>query len=122
MPLPEAGETPTAKCIVSTKRKQYPTIPDAELLAEIGKRVCNRRAYLKAFQDPDPDFDPDRDIYNYSFMKNYAAEPTPREVGDKGWLGELQPIRTDMESAGKGLKQMLDTLEFVDVEIEPDDG
>jgi hypothetical protein len=31
-------------------------------------------------------------------------------------------MRTDMESDGKGLEQMLDTVEFIDVEIEPDDG
>ena len=122
LPLPGAGKTPTAKCVVSTKRKQYDTIPDAELLAEIGKRVCNTRTYLTVFKEADLDFDPDKDIFNYSVMKNYSAEPTPREVGDKGWLDEPQPMRTDMESDGKGLEQMLDTVEFIDVEIEPDDG
>jgi hypothetical protein len=122
LPLPVAGNTPTAKCVVSTKRKQYDTIPDAELLTEIGKRVCNTRTYLTAFQKADPDFDPDNDIFNYSVMKDYSAEPTPREVGDKGWLDKLQPMRTDMESDGKGLKQMPDTVEFIDVEIKPDNG
>lgn len=122
LPLPGAGKTPTAQCVVSTKRKQYETIPDAELLVEIGKRVCNTRAYLKAFQEADVNFDPDGDIFNYSVMKSYRTEPTPREVGDKGWLDKVQPMRTDMESAGKGLERMPDTVEFVDVEIEPDDG
>ncbi len=107
---------------MSTKRKQYDTIPDAELLSEIGKRVCNRRSYLKAFKEADPDFNPDEGIFNYSVMKEYSAEPTPREVGDKGWLDEFQPLRTDMESDGKGLEQIPDTVEFIDVEIEPDDG
>ncbi len=122
LPLPGAGKTPTAECVVSTKRKQYETIPDAELLVEIGKRVCNTRTYLKAFQEADGDFDPDKDIFNYSVMKDYSTEPTPREVGDKGWLDKPQPMRTDMESDAKGLEQMLDTVEFIDVEIEPDDG
>ncbi len=122
LPLPEPGATPTAKCVVSTKRKQYDTIPDAELLVDIGKRVCNTRTYLTAFEEADPDFDPDDDIFNYSVMKDYSAEPSPREVGDKGWLDKLQPMRTDMESDGRALEQMLDTVEFIDVEIEPEDG
>jgi len=120
LPLPEAGKTPTAKCVVSTKRKQYDTIPDAELLTEIGKRVSNTRTYLTEFQKVDPNFNPEEDIFNYSVMKNYSNEPTPREVGDKGWLDKLQPMRTDMESTGKGQEKMLNTVEFVDVEIESD--
>jgi hypothetical protein len=121
LPLPESGKTPTAKCVVSTKRKQYDTMPDGELMTEVGKRVCNTRTYLTVFRDTDPDFDPERDIFNYSVMKEYSAEPTPREVGDKGWLDKPQPIRTDMESDGKGVEHMLEKVEFVDVEIESDD-
>lgn len=117
LPRPKAGKKSKAKCVVSTKRKQYDTIPDAELLAEIGRRVCNAQAYIKKFQKEDLDFDPDKDIYNYSVMKEYSAEPTPREVGDKGWLDKPQPMRTDMESDGKGQKKMLDTVEFIDVKI-----
>ena len=120
-PLPEPGKAPTAQCIVSTKRKQYDTIPDAELLTEIGRRVSNTRTYLTAFQETDPNFNPDQDIFNYSVMKTYSKEPTPREVGEKGWLDKPQPIRTDMESTGKGQKKMLDIVDFIDVEIEPDD-
>ncbi len=52
-------------------------------------------------------------------MKTYSSEPTPRQVGDSGWLDQPQPVRTDMESSGKGQKDMLDTVEFIDVEIEP---
>lgn len=55
-------------------------------------------------------------------MKNYSTEPTPREVGDKEWLDKPQPMRTDMESNRKDSEQMPDTVEFIDVEIEPDDG
>jgi hypothetical protein len=118
LPLPEAGQAPTAKCIVSTKRKQYNTIPDAELLTEIGKRVSNTQNYLKAFQDTNPNFDPDEAIFNYSVVKAYSSEPTPREVGDKGWLDKPQPLRTDMESVGIGQEQMPDTVEYIDIEIE----
>jgi beta-lactamase superfamily II metal-dependent hydrolase len=121
LPLPEDGEAPTAKCIVSTKRKQYNTIPDAELLTEIGKRVCNTKSYLTEFRNADSDFDPNEDIFNYSVMKRYSKEPKLREVGDVGWLDKPQPVRTDMESQGKGQEQMLDIVEFVDVEIEPGD-
>lgn len=122
LPPPEAGEVATAQCLVSTKRKQYDTIPDGELLAEIARRVSNTRTYLTEFQAAEPDFDPDEKIFNYSVMKSYSKEPTPREVGDKGWLDKPQPIRTDMESAGKDQEKMLGTAEFIDVEIEPADG
>jgi hypothetical protein len=119
LPLPAEGKKPTAQCLVSTKRSQYDTIPDAELLVEIGKRVSNTKAYLAEFQGANPSFNPDEEIFNYSIMKNYSKEPTPREVGEKGWLDKPQPLRTDMESAGKGTKAMLDVVEFVDVEIDP---
>jgi len=119
LPLPEPGKKPTAQAIVSTKRKQYVTIPDAELLSELGKRVANTRQYLSEFKNADGDFNPDEHIFNYSVMKKYSADPSPREVGDKGWLDKPQPWRTDMESAGKALKNMQkNVVEFVDVEIE----
>lgn len=119
LPLPKAGKKPTAQCVVSTKRKQYDTIPDGELLNEIGRRVKNTRRYLKDFQKADPDFDPDEGIFNYSVMKDYSKEPTPREVGDKGWLDKPQPLRTDMESSGRNLDKMGGAVEFIDVEIDP---
>jgi ribonuclease BN (tRNA processing enzyme) len=118
LPLPEAGKKPTAQCLVSTKRKQYDTIPDAELLTELGKRVSNTKKYLDDFQNDDSNFDPEESIFNYSVMKEYSKPPSPKEVGDKGWLDKNQPIRTDMESAGKGDKNMPSTVEFVDVELE----
>ena len=120
LPLPAPGESPKAKCIVSTKRKQYDTIPDAELLTELGKRVSNTRIYLQEFKDADPSFDPDEDIFNYSVLKKYAADPMPREVGEKGWLHLPQPIRTDLESAGKGQRHLVDAVEFVDIEFDAD--
>jgi len=120
LPLPGAGKKPTAACLVSTKRKQYTTIPDAELMVELGKRVCNTKSYLADFQDADSNFDPDRDIFNYSVVKEYSTEPSPREVGDKGWLDKAQPFRTDMDSDGKSQKKMLNIVEFVEVTIDPD--
>jgi ribonuclease BN (tRNA processing enzyme) len=120
LPLPEAGKEPTAKCLVSTKRKQYDTIPDGELLAEIGKRVSNTRNYLNDFKAGDPGFDPEDEIFNYSVMKTYSKEPTPRQVGEKGWLDKPQPTRTDMESTGKGQEKMLGDVEFIEVEFGSD--
>ena len=119
LPLPANGDDPTAQCIVSTKRKQYDTIPDAALLAELGKRVANTKNYLEEFKKAEQDFDPDEDIFNYSVMKQYKNEASPREVGDKGWLDQPQPWRTDMESIRKGEKKMDGPVEFIDIEIEP---
>ena len=92
-----AGKKPKAKCVVSTKRKQYETIPDAQLLTEIAKRVSNTKNYLQAFKKADSNFDPETGIFNYSFMKEYSKEPTPREVGEKDWFNKLQPLRTDIK-------------------------
>jgi beta-lactamase superfamily II metal-dependent hydrolase len=117
LPLPKAGKKPTAKCVVSTKRKQYKTIPDAELLTEIAKRVNNTKNYLKEFKKADSNFDPKDDIFNYSVMEKYAGKPLPVEVGEAGWFNKPQPIRTDMESAGKGEGEMAADVEFIDVEI-----
>lgn len=117
LPLPASGKKPTARCVVSTKRKQYVTIPDAELLVELGRRTTNTREYLKEFKKADSSFDPDRDIFNYSVKKKYSGEPEPVEVGDKGWLDKPQPPRTDMESAAKGSKEMGAGIEYIDVEL-----
>jgi len=119
LPLPIGNKKPTAQCLVSTKRKQYDTIPDAELLTELGKRVSNNKNYLEDFEADDDDFDPDQDIFNYSVLKTYSKPPSPRQVGEKEWLDKNQPIRTDMESAGKGDGNMTQTVEFVDVELDP---
>ena len=115
LPVPPDGELPTAQCVVSTKRKQYTTIPDGELLVELGRRVANTRSYLTEFQDADEDFDPEVEIFNYSVMKTYSSPPFQRQVGDLGWLDQPQPLRTDMESIGKAETQIPDAVEFVDV-------
>ena len=117
LPLPAGRKKPTAQCIVSTKRKQYDTIPDGELLVELGRRLASRKNYLKAFKKQ-RGFDPESEIFNYSKMKEYSSQPSPREVGDKGWLNKPQPLRTDMESEGKGSKNMIGKVEFIDVEID----
>lgn len=117
LPLPKAGKKPTATCVVSTKRKQYDTIPDAELLTEIAKRVSNTKNYLQVFKKADKKFDPENEIFNYSVMKKYSKEPSPREVGEKDWFDKPQPLRTDMESAGKGEGEMGTDVEYIDVEI-----
>ena len=106
------------KCVVSTKRKQYDTIPDAELLTELGRRVKNTKVYLTELEQQSDDFDPDEDIFNYSVMKTYSKEPSPRQVGEKGFLDQPQPWRTDMESKGRGAEKMIGEVEFVDVLID----
>jgi len=117
LPLPKAGEKPTAQCVVSTKRKQYVTIPDAQLLTEIAKRVSNTKNYLEEFRKADNNFDPEQGIFNYSVMEEYETEPSPREVGEIDWFDKPQPLRTDMESAGRAKGEMLKDVEFIDVEI-----
>ncbi|MFT3680107.1 MAG: MBL fold metallo-hydrolase [Ferruginibacter sp.] len=117
LPLPKSGKKPTAQCIVSTKRKQYDTIPDAELLTEIAKRVSNTKNYLQAFKKADRNFDPETGIFNYSLLKEYSKEPTPREVGEKDWFNKPQPLRTDMEFPGKGSPDVGTAVEFIDIEI-----
>ena len=87
------------------------------MLVEIGKRVFNTKVYLDELSKI-PGFDPENDIFNYSVMKNYSKEPSPREVGDKGWLDKPQPTRTDLESAGCGSGTMPGKIDFVDVEID----
>lgn len=117
LPKPSENQEPTALCLVSTKRKQYDTIPDARLLVELGKRVANTKNYHQSLKAEDPDFDPTKDIYGYNLIKNYSKHPKKRQVGEKDWFDHPQPSRTDMESEGRGSKEMSKTIEFVDVEL-----
>ncbi len=48
LPMPAGNASPKAKAVVSTKRKNYETIPRSALLAELGKRVKNVRNYQEA--------------------------------------------------------------------------
>ena len=90
--LPVSGKS-KAKAVVSTKRKNYETIPRSALLAEIGKRVKNVRNYQK---------------------KLGAKSSSLPKFNDfeKQWLALNQPWRTDCEHALSGAP-------FVDVEIDP---
>jgi beta-lactamase superfamily II metal-dependent hydrolase len=92
LPLPRAGARPTARAVVSTKRKNYETIPRSALLVELGKRVQNVRKYQTALGAA------------------ASALPKFREF-EKQWLNAPQPWRTDCEHALNG-------ADFVDVEIE----
>jgi hypothetical protein len=49
LPLPPAGQPPRARAVASTLRTaRWPSIPDAALLAEIGRRVANAQpAYVE---------------------------------------------------------------------------
>ena len=95
LPLPAAGKEPSAQALVSTKRKNYRTIPNAELLVEIGKRVANTCNYEQALTDAGKDF---------TKLPHFA------ELEER-WLDKPQPQRTDLEAmiSGRG---------WVDVEIE----
>ena len=93
LPLPQGNAMPKAKAVVSTRRKNYETIPRSALLAEIGRRVKNVR--------------------NYEDELGTTAPTLPNFTEfEKTWIGLPQPLRTDLE-------QLLTGKNFVDVEIEP---
>lgn len=96
LPLPSAGKAPTAQALVSTKRRNYKTIPRAELLAEIGRRVTNTRDYHAALTGAG--LDP-------TTLPHYTELEAP-------WIHEPQPLRTDLEGLITGQA-------WVDVEISP---
>jgi hypothetical protein len=92
LPLPAGNAKPVAKALVSTKRKNYETIPRSQLLVELGRRVRNTRNYQQALGT------------------NASQLPKFTEF-EKPWLGDPQPLRTDCEHALSG-------ADFVDVEVE----
>ena len=74
LPKPDVGKMPKAYAVASTKRTtRWPSIPNAELLAEIGKRVANSRTM-------------------------YVESPSPQSVPDN----TAQPQRTDLEAEATG--------------------
>jgi hypothetical protein len=92
LPLPVGGVEPAARALVSTKRKNYATIPRAELMVELGRRVGNVR--------------------NYKEELGRKATRIPKYAEyERQWLDAAQPWRTDCENALSGAS-------FVDVEIE----
>ena len=98
LPLPQAGSKPSAKAIVSTARKNYPTIPAANLLVEIGKRVGNAQSYKSKLEAAGKNPN----------MLNLFAE------FEALMLDEPQPTRTDIE-------KILTGQDFVEVTIDPAD-
>jgi hypothetical protein len=92
LPLPKAGKAPAAQAVVSTRRKNYETIPRSALLVELGRRVHNVRTYAAALGTKAPTL------------------PKFTEF-EKPWLSAAQPLRTDCEHALSGAA-------FVDVEID----
>jgi beta-lactamase superfamily II metal-dependent hydrolase len=91
------GSKRKAKAVVSTRRGNYPTIPRADLLAEIGRRVANTRIYATACTNAG---------IKTSQVPKFAEF-------ERASFGKSQPLRTDLES-------ILDpTNGFIDVEITP---
>jgi hypothetical protein len=91
LPVPKGSAKPKAKALVSTKRKNYETIPRSALLVEIGRRV--------------------RNVRNYSTALGPRAPTLPKYVEfERPWLKKPQPWRTDLEN-------MLAGDNYVDVEI-----
>jgi hypothetical protein len=95
LPLPGPCRGPIAKAIVSTQRGRYKTIPRAELLVELGKRVQNVRNYQSELEAAGVDV---------------KQLPYYREF-ERMWLSAPQPLRTDCE-------QILSDAPFVQVELE----
>lgn len=74
LPKPAIGKMPKAYAVASTKRTtRWPSIPNAALLAEIGKRVANSRT-------------------------SYVESPSSTAVSDN----TAQPQRTDLEAEATG--------------------
>jgi hypothetical protein len=93
--LPVSAEA-KARAIVSTHRGNYPTIPRSDLLAEIGKRVSNTKAYATEFK-----------------QANLKTSSVPKFAEfEQASFAMPQPLRTDLES-------MLGSQGFIDVEIDP---
>lgn len=95
LPRPLLGK-PTAQAVVSTKRKNYKTIPRSELLAELGTRVANTRNYQQALTDQGHDV---------TLLRHF-------DELEKEWLGRPQPLRTDLET-------LLSGQPWVDVLVDP---
>jgi hypothetical protein len=90
------GSQVKPKAVVSTRRGNYPTIPDTGLLAEIGNRVSDTKNYATAFQQANLQTS---DVPHFA---EYEAES----------FAKAQPLRTDLE-------RMLGGEGFLDVEIDP---
>jgi beta-lactamase superfamily II metal-dependent hydrolase len=106
LPLPKEGQKPTAQAIVSTEREFYNPIPEGKLLVELGKRVANTRNYraeLKAKGIDEANIWTSPKAVKNKFFEKY----------EKNFLGELQPLRTDLEHL------LNPSQNYVEVEIAP---
>ena len=95
LPLPVGSTRPLATAVVSTRRSKYKTIPRGQLMVEIGRRVGSTRNYEA--------------LLGHAGV-NVAELPRYAEF-EKDWIGQPQPIRTDIE-------RVLSDRRFVDVELE----
>jgi beta-lactamase superfamily II metal-dependent hydrolase len=99
LPLPQSGNLSKAQAIVSTARTNvYVTIPAANLLAEIGKRVKNSKRYKRKLEEIGAS---PQELPHFA---NFEAL----------MLDEPQPARTDFE-------RILTGSDFVEVIIEAGD-
>ncbi len=105
LPVPAKGKPATALAIVSTEREFYPTIPDGELLVELGKRVSGTRDYSELLHGVKKN--PESLWVTTKAKKHRFFESYERDFLDKH-----QPPRTDLEFAVTGQP-------FIEVEIGP---
>jgi len=95
LPISTDGSA-TASAVVSTKRKNYETIPDCALLSVIGERVATVRNYDEALSEAGID----------------PSELPKFNEFERSWIRNPQPLRTDLESLITGQP-------FVDIDIDP---
>ena len=89
LPLPQAGQPPTAQAVASTERtSRWPSIPDPALMEEIGKRVANART-------------------------EYKEDPKRKHVPS----GKPQPPRTDLEAQLTGTPN--EPVPYIEIEFSP---
>lgn len=79
LPLPTAGQKPTAIAVASTERGKYPTIPCALLMTEIGRRIRDSHTYKTELRDFEP------------------KDPKAFATYEHDWFDKAQPARTDFE-------------------------
>lgn len=82
------GAEPSAQAIVSTRRKNYASIPGIELVRELGTRASNTHIYAQRLSEEQ------KDLLRSENAERFAIEETT--------LPHLQPDRTDFESLVTG--------------------
>lgn len=107
LPVPTGGAKPTAQAIVSTEREFYNPIPECKRLVDLARRVSNTSSYGARLKVKD--IDPTSIWTTTKAKKNQFFEKY-----EKDFLDQLQPMRTDLEF-------VIDSRDFLDVEIPPRD-